>query len=724
MAVRASSTPARATGARAILDRVLVPRVLVLVAFLVTAVWFAWQASHVDAFIWLIDELLYTKYAVGYANLDGLLPTVHGVRYGPPNILYPLLISPVMALFSMPTAFDLAHIIGAVVYSSTLFPTYLLARRVGATWGWALMAGLMSVWAPWGVTTLLVMTESLAYPLFVWAVLAIVLAVGDPRPRYDLLACGAILAATLARTQLVLLAAVFVGALVLDELARRDVGRSWRDRLWPHRALLGFAVVGALLLAVAQLAGADLLSSYANATNKPPFPTGWLQSTMVHAARIFVGTGLLPAVLFVAWLLRAGARPRDALERAAVVVLGLSVPLIFYQAGFFAQNIAGGVVQERYVLYAVPLIAVGAVALASDRSRPAPRLSVVAGAVLVGMIAAVEVYTPGTVGGAFGRAASAFAAYFDRLAPRLVDIGSVPLGRTATPAEGLIVVLAVLLVVTLVAFADRVRRFALPALFVLVFAFGVAETRWVLPQVITGISEAYPSVLVGVDEQPRDWVDQALPSGAEATMLVGRLNSPDESGQWLWTEFWNKRITQGLSRDGLSGYTGWPAVKLQADPATGRLRAPGAHEHVVVSATSPSLQLEGREVSRSASGTVLVRAASPLQARTLLEGGDVNGKPKSAAPMQLHVYGAARSRPVELKLLADAPPPGDEPQPLRYSVATADGVRRGRIEAGRTLTLTVVPPRSGVIEIGHQQAKAPTGGGTLDVSLTSVRLLP
>src|SRR5688500_9045432 len=106
MAVSASAPRAafpRALPAAA--RRLLVPKLVVPLAFAASALWFAWQAGHVSSYIWLIDEMLYVKTALGYAGLDGILPQVHGQRYGVPNVLYMWLIAPFMAVLDSGDAF-------------------------------------------------------------------------------------------------------------------------------------------------------------------------------------------------------------------------------------------------------------------------------------------------------------------------------------------------------------------------------------------------------------------------------------------------------------------------------------------------------------------------------------------------------------------------------------------------------------------------------------------
>src|SRR5215213_8869220 len=97
----AAPAPARGT-VGGVVARVWTPRVALPVAFVLSAAWLAWQASHVNSFIWLIDELLYMKYAVSYSDFVGLMPAVHGQSYGAPNLLFPVLVAPLFWLFSAP----------------------------------------------------------------------------------------------------------------------------------------------------------------------------------------------------------------------------------------------------------------------------------------------------------------------------------------------------------------------------------------------------------------------------------------------------------------------------------------------------------------------------------------------------------------------------------------------------------------------------------------------
>jgi uncharacterized membrane protein len=721
--------PTLEAGARRLADpvvlarRVRVPGVAVPAAFAITATWLAWQAVHVNSFVWLVDELLYVKYAVGYAGFEGPLPSVHGERYGPPNVLYPLLLSPLVGLFPMPTAFRLAHVVQAVAFASTIFPVYLLARRAGARWGWALLGGLVSVWIPWSVATLVLMTESLAYPLAAWAVLAMVAAVAEPTRRREALACIAVLLATLARTQLVVLAGVFLLAIALEELARRDA-EPLRARVRRHRTVLVAATSSVGLVLALDGVGVDLLSGYAGATDKALLPSEWLTSSVAHAARIIVGVGILPAVLFVAWLLHAGSRPRGPAERACVIVTALVAAVMLYQAAYFAQNVAGGTVQERYVIYIVPLIAVGAVTLASERTRQPPRLSLVAAGALVTVVIGAESFSATTSVNAFDRVASGGSAYYGELSPRAARLGELILSRPASAAEGLVLSTAVVTLAALVVFNTRLRTAGLVALLGAAMLFGVVQARFVLPTVIDDMARTYPRLLPGVDDQPLDWVDRALPDGATAGLLAGRLDVPDEGGQWQWTEFWNKRITRSLSREGASTHSGFPAIRVVVDAQTGAVTARGAPEYMVVSERSASLVLEGEVTGRSAYGAVLLKARRPLRARYTLDGPDLDGKLDATDRVRLRVF-RSEERHVAIELGADLRSPVD-PRigAAGYTLRSGGHVRRGTVPAGQRRTVVMpVSRRAGrpaTVALVRRRV-ALSGEGPPPLTVTSVR---
>ena len=96
---------------------------------------------------------------------------LHGEHVGFLGVVYSILLAPLYAALDPVTAFDAAHVLNAVLFASAAIPVYLLGRRVVPPECALVVAGL-SVALPWAVNTATAMSESAAYPVFVWAVLA------------------------------------------------------------------------------------------------------------------------------------------------------------------------------------------------------------------------------------------------------------------------------------------------------------------------------------------------------------------------------------------------------------------------------------------------------------------------------------------------------------------------------------------------------------------------
>lgn len=692
----AVSAPApRAAFPRSLPDaarRVLVPRLVVPLAFAFSALWLAWQAGHVGSYVWLIDEMLYVKTALGYAGFEGILPHVHGQQYGVPNVLYMWLLAPWFGLLDSGDAFKGAHVMNGVLWASALFPVYLLVRRLGAAWGWALFAGLLTVWVPWADATLTLMTETAAYAAFPWALLAMTVAVADPRPRNDALALVAICVAIAARTQLVFLLPVFLVAIVVVELSLGDRG-DWRRRVRGHWALVALLAALALFVALIQIVGGDLLGGYSTTSKAPPFAEGIWSMGMRHVAAVVVGIGIVPVILFVAWSIRAATGTVAPAERAYVAIALLALGALFYVAAFFGQTVAS-VAQERYVAYAIPILAAGAAAFAADRVRPVPRVALLAGGVAAALGLSGSVYKVSDAAGAFDRVANPAAAYnfeLERLMPTLT--GWLP-GRDLWVNEGLILFAVVLSIVAVVAFSARWRRWAVPVLMGLVLAFTVTETRWVIPKVITGMNTEFPGALPGVRDQPNDWVDRALADGEKAGLLAGRLNPYvlDLANQWMWVEFWNKDIDRAYTPTGGADFTGWPGGRWTVTPATGAATFPDPPDAFVVGEKDPRLMLAGRKVARATYGAAVLRPERPLRALWFATGLKLDGGPdeRVRGKATLNFYVGVPER-VRLTLVADQVGPEDAGTRLKWSLEDASGIRSGALKHGVTRTFVVRP---------------------------------
>lgn len=112
------------------------------------------------------DELLYTDMARSFAN-DGTFKFAN--MYGPNGAyLYPLLLSVVFKFYDAETINITTRLLGVILMSSVVFPTYLLAKEMKYKQRSAYIFGIVSILLPDMLQSLFTVTEVIAYPLFMW----------------------------------------------------------------------------------------------------------------------------------------------------------------------------------------------------------------------------------------------------------------------------------------------------------------------------------------------------------------------------------------------------------------------------------------------------------------------------------------------------------------------------------------------------------------------------
>lgn len=663
--------------------------------FLVTALYLCIQAARVQSYIWLVDEFLYSKAAQGFAQ-GSLHAQIFSVHTSVPNVLYAWFIAAPYWVLSNIHAFKVAHLLDGLAFASAVVPLYLTARLLGATRGWSLFGAALGTWIPWAVAVNVLMSESLAYAAFCWATYAIVAAIALARPWVDAVAIVLIGIAALARTQLIVLLPVFVIALVLHELSWPGEDRAaLRERARGHWVVGAAVVVGLIVLAVA---GNSVLGHYSETAHLGRFPKDLASSMADHLGHIIVGCGVVPAILWAVGVLRAGTAPLRRSEHAFAIVSGLALVLIIYQAGFFALQVAGGQLQERYAFYVVAFFAVGAAAVLSDRVR----IGTVAAPIAAGVVAAVIVgsanYPVGI--GAFATLVSAASGYDDELAKAVAKVAP-----SWTPAGGLVLatlVLAALIAVVLT--VPRWRRWSAPVLAALVLIFCATETHTVMNRVITGMNSAYPGMLGGA---PKSWVDGILYTGNDQAAALDD-SADDAQGQvWIWTEFWNTRIIRRykLNRRQTTG-DNLPHDPIAFDPATGRLATAHEEPALVVAASDPTLSVRGKAIRTTTAGQSLILPARPYQADWAY--GRANGdNALRPQPTTLSLYpptAGARTAHVSFQLAAA---PG---KPVAWQ---ANGAK-GRLAGGAKATVRLdVPAGAGAERAIVQLTASQPGRATI-----------
>src|SRR6476469_4389815 len=140
-------------------------------------------ALQLVQYVVMPDELTYQKQAIEFAH--GNLPTPGDFWFNSWALLRPLTMAPFFRWMSVTHAFDAAHVTGALIMASAAWPAYLLTRRATTSRAAALFVGALTVAIPWLGMSATLMLEPIAYPAFIWAVLAMVNAIARPGWRAD-----------------------------------------------------------------------------------------------------------------------------------------------------------------------------------------------------------------------------------------------------------------------------------------------------------------------------------------------------------------------------------------------------------------------------------------------------------------------------------------------------------------------------------------------------------
>jgi hypothetical protein len=219
---------------------------------------------------------------------------------------------------------------------------------------------------PSGVYTAKVMTESLAYPLFLWAALAIVAVLERPSKKGEVLALGAMLLAILSRGQFIVLLPAFLCSIVLlAVLARRDgVGRDG-TRLaaglaaypvtWLTSGGIGTFLV---LLRVFHVSVASAAGGHSEAFKEVSLVKVF-ESFVLHIAQLDLYVALLPVVSLVIVSSEVFARGGAREVRA---ICAFTISALCWLAAISARYLVGVdqhsylSVYDRYDFYVVPLL--------------------------------------------------------------------------------------------------------------------------------------------------------------------------------------------------------------------------------------------------------------------------------------------------------------------------------------------------------------------------------
>jgi hypothetical protein len=667
--------------------------------------------SIVEYFV-MSDELGYVKQASHFAST--FWPSTPGdMWFNSYSQLWPLVIAPAYGLFDTPTAFGIAHAIAAGAIASAAIPAYLLAGRVIDGQIGRLLAAALTVTVPWLAFSGSLMTESLSYPLFTWALLACSVAIERPSPARDAVALGTIAVAFLTRPQLGALAVAFVVAVVLHELTFNDGTRRPRAaalrRMSGHGPLLGLVAAG-LVLALAGVSSSTVLGNYATTTQGGVFVDGMVQQGRELLAYIALGVGVLPLALAPAWIVLELMRPRNLATRAfATLSLTTLVTMVVVTASFSVRFTAG--INDRYLFFIAPLLTIGAVALLFDR-RPAT-LPLAAGAAIAAAIlgsAALAATGPSIVSPTY-----ALNTVLQGRGPQIAE--RLGLGGLSPPG-----LLALGTVAAVIALAFARRRWPLTPW----IAWGVCgallvattlETRYalrIIKQTQAGASQAF------IDG--RNWLDRTAPGTGNVGAVLSFIDSDVAStASWWDVSFWNKRIDRVWRLPDASLYSQGFARPASVDPRTGRMAALDERSLLVLGQFDRRFALRGARTIGLWGPFALVQAPRPYRATWTLAATRDDGLLPAGKRARLTLFGDGRRERrmlVRLSATATADATGD----YRLVARSASGrewtvrVRRG---GGGALRATVRVPANGATRLrltlrGPVSREAPAAGVIVD----------
>src|SRR6266566_3593958 len=332
------TTPAQ-TAAEAVAFPRTLARALALPLIFVTATAYHFLQSRGHATTTVFnDELLYAKLSQSIAAGHGL--TIRGEHFFFPAPVAPLLQAPAWLFSSTPVAYAAAKLLNAAVMSAAVFPAYWLARQVVRP-SFALLTAAAAVATPAMVYHGYLMSEALAYPVFLLALAILARALAGQSNRFALEVPAVCLLAIATRVQfLVLPLAYLVGVAVCGRGAYR-------------RHVIPAGLTALLLTTLVGLPG--VLGQYGQAGTQVGHAPGALAHwALTNGILLVYGLGLavVPGAIFGLGLMLG--RPRLPIERA-VAVLTVVCTLFFVGQ---SSLIGAGEAQrplERYLFYVTPL---------------------------------------------------------------------------------------------------------------------------------------------------------------------------------------------------------------------------------------------------------------------------------------------------------------------------------------------------------------------------------
>ena len=375
------TTAARNAAKPFTLSRVLARRLALPALFAVAVSYHAWQSlGHATPTVFN-DELLYGK--LSQAIAEGHLFSLRGEHYFFPAILAPLVQSPAWLLGSTMDAYTAAKLINAALMSAAVFPAYWLAARIVRP-SYALLTAAAAVATPALFYHGYLMSEALAYPVFLAAIAVLAHAVQAPSRRMTVAVPLICLLAVATRVQFLVLPLGYLAAVAI-------CGRGQYRR---HLASCGAAAAVVVLL----LGVPGALGQYGEARHLGFSAGGVAHWAVVNGYLLMYSIGLIVVVGALFGLGFMLGRPRTQFERAVAALTLISTVLFIGQAAMIGGGEASRPL-ERYLFYVTPLLFLAFFAYAE---RGAPWRRELVAVTCLGALALSQVSFPGLTGtGAF-----------------------------------------------------------------------------------------------------------------------------------------------------------------------------------------------------------------------------------------------------------------------------------------------------------------------------------
>jgi hypothetical protein len=651
---------------------------LVLAGIYVAAVLYHWLQSraHVTPAVFS-DELLYSKLAQSIASGDGFVLRGEAVDFPAPLAI--LAQAPAWLVDSTTTAFALVKALNVAVMSAAVFPAYCLARRVARP-SYALLAAAAAVAGPAMAYGPYLMSEALAYPVFLLALATMTRTIDSPSRRMELAVVAVSLGAVLTRIQFVVLPIAYLVAVVRVRGLRR------------HMMSLGS--LGALA-AVPVMTGGAVLGTYLGATTLHFEPAAVLRWSGFTAA-------LLPFV--AGWLVVPGAllgiavlvlRPRGRADAAVGTLALASIALVLLEIGLIAAGEAGRSV-ERYAIYLLPLAAIAFFAYAE---RGAPWRPLYAGLALAGGCTAWLLDFPARAGEGFAFDTLTYSAY-----------GQTALWLGHANAATIFAGVPLLGGIALAVLSLRRRHVAA--------GIGVATLALLVVSGIPAYAGDHAMTRGTLEHRagdPPNWLDRSGLGPADYLQL------PGGSAHYGWLlETWNRSVRHPIQL-GLAGSDGYASLRGRID-REGRFlvdgRAPGGGI-LVVNDLATAIDFEGaRVVARPRAGLTAYRLPSRPRVRSLANG--IFFDRWAAAVVRVQAWPASASGSGSYRVVLSLP---ERFGARQVSLETAGASRELRLEPGQTRVVQV--PAAGrpvpVLNIRTDRADY-LDGGTPNARLVAVRI--